>query len=215
MNGGSVLFTMTGIKTDVIDFVAKVKEWVDKNLVEQNITFGKEVEYDNPITIPQLVVVNPNEGAREELRSLIIQYQMSTDLMTREKGKKLSVAIECNASSLVETYVALKQQTSGPTLTSEGEAILLNNAQTIIDVKTNLSMQLQQQPLQSMYLQQQQPLQSLFVQQETLQPMYVQQQQPLQSMYVQQETLQPMYVQEQPLQPMKVQQEEEGQIIYT
>jgi len=185
LNGSSRLFTTNSSQTRVNNFIFQLKSWLDQHRAGHNISLG-ERQLTNTVIVQ--TVINPNQAAEQELRSLIIRYETSMDITAREKGQKLNLAMEYNASSLVGTYVALKQQSGGITL--EGEVILLNSAQTIINVKNNSSVQLQQQ----MYVQQ-----PVYNQQPTYnqQPMYQQptyNQQP-QPMYIQQ----PMYNEQQPM----------------
>ncbi|ETO01725.1 hypothetical protein RFI_35714 [Reticulomyxa filosa] len=138
------------------DFVVKIKEWLDANRPNHAIRCGSADQFSSNVIIQ--TVINPNQLAEQELRSLIVQYQTSSDPNAQARGQTLSLAMEYNASSLVGTYAALKQQ--NPTYTVQSEAILLNNAQTIINAKKGLVQQqqnvvvVQQQPYD--YNQQQQ-----------------------------------------------------------
>jgi len=108
--------------------VAEVKAWLEKNRPNLQVRFedGNEV-------ISTLVVVNSGQKEELELRGVIIQYQMSSDWNAQSKAQKLTLALECNKDSMVNTYVAVKQQF--PVYTSGSEDVLLKTAQTIIDAR--------------------------------------------------------------------------------
>ncbi|ETO05867.1 hypothetical protein RFI_31527 [Reticulomyxa filosa] len=155
-NGATRLVGNNSSQARASDFVVKIKEWLDANRPNHAIRCGSADQFSSNVIIQ--TVINPNQLAEQELRSLIVQYQTSSDPNAQARGQTLSLAMEYNASSLVGTYAALKQQ--NPTYTVQSEAILLNNAQTIINAKKGLVQQqqnvvvVQQQPYD--YNQQQQ-----------------------------------------------------------
>jgi len=160
----------------VNSILAGVKEWLDLNCPTHTVRIGDAMNPMLTTTTITTVVVNPNQQVEQELRSLIVQYEMSQDTNFQAKGQQLNLAMEYNGPALVNTYIGIKQQ--NPVFTFEGEQILLQTAQNIIQSKNNGGYMQQPTTNNQVYQQQvqyqQQPIQY------QQQPVQYQQQQPVQ-----------------------------------
>jgi len=133
-----------------VEMAKGIESWMNTHMAKHNVEFiGIErihvvsaliVTQKTPLLEREQVerehVESEQVEIEQELRGLIVRYQLGSDSDSQQKGKKLALAMEYNPISLITTYSALKQQNSN--ITTQGESVLIDTAQTILDARNNI-----------------------------------------------------------------------------
>jgi len=117
-------------------YVQGVKQWFATHRPTQPVTCLEAFQQAavTVIQVQQAPQVNPAYVMEQELRSLIGQYEMSSDPNVKMKGDIFNFAMQRNPGAMISTYAALKTQS--PMFTIQSEGALLNCAQTINGAQT-------------------------------------------------------------------------------